>query len=314
MATITIQKLIKRISNIQNLMAIKAGHQTSQRTGEFEQLSKDLKQLISETTSGVEYILKTNNKTAADLPVRTRRAFQWVTYLSQFDNLELHLDSLQRVNLYLPSYQLQARKKTINFTFYHLGSLYKITENSTDKHITVHESFIHAPDKILVAILDTALNQHSKNSRQLVRDYTFTPAYQEARTRLEYLGLPPGSFAQGIIHSLDQSFNRVNQEYFQGRLAPPHLIWSSRLTYRKFGHYQWDINTVMVSQTLDNHQIPGFVVDYVMYHELLHKKLQTRKVNNRRYSHTKKFREEEQKFIKFEEAKKILNRISQKKS
>ncbi len=69
---------------------------------------------------------------------------------------------------------------------------------------------------------------------------------------------------------------------------------------------------MMISQTLDNHHVPEYVVDYVMYHELLHKKLGIRKVNGRRFSHTNNFRDEEQKFIKFEQAKKYLNRISRK--
>jgi len=71
---------------------------------------------------------------------------------------------------------------------------------------------------------------------------------------------------------------------------------------------------VMISQTLDNQRVPEFVVDYVMYHELLHKNLGIRKVNSRRLSHTKIFRDEEQKFMKFDKAIKYLNRISRKKS
>ena len=165
------------------------------------------------------------------------------------------------------------KNKVLELSFYHLGSLYKITEDSSSKNISVHESFIHAPDKILTAILDTVFSKHSKPSRQIIRDYTFTPEYQATRTELEYLGVPPGSYARGNVHHLDLSFNRVNQEYFQNSLSQPFLIWSSRLTYRKFGHYQWDIDTVMISQTLDNRRVPEYVVDYVMYHELLHKKL-----------------------------------------
>ena len=204
--------------------------------------------------------------------------------------------------------------KTIDFSFYHLGSLYKIIENSSGKNITVQESFIQAPDKILAAILETAFIKQPTPSRHMIRDYTFTPEYQAARTRLEYLQVPPGSYAQGIVHHLEMSFKRVNQLYFHDSLSRPHLIWSSRLTFRKFGHYQWDIDTVMISQTLDNIRVPEFVVDYVMYHELLHKKLGIRYVNGRRLSHTKNFWDEEQKFIQFEQAKKYLDRISRKKS
>ncbi|MFV1948421.1 MAG: hypothetical protein ACC633_00630 [Anaerolineales bacterium] len=314
MAAITIQKLIKRTSCIQNRMAIEAVGLASQGANAFQHLQEDLIQILSETASGVNKILIDRKKTAADLPVRTRRAYQWITFLSNPDNLNEHLDALQRVNLYLPHYKSQVSNKKIDFAFYHLGSLYKITENSSGKNITVQESFTQAPDKILTAILETAFLKQPNPSRHIIRDYTFTPEYQAARTRLEYLHVPPGSYAQGLAHQLDLSFKRVNQQYFHDNLSRPHLIWSSRLTFRKFGHYQWDIDTVMISQTLDNHHVPEFVVDYVMYHELLHKKLGIRKMNGRRFSHTKNFRDEEQKFIKFEQAIKYLNRISRKKS
>ncbi len=314
MASITIQKLIKRTTSIQNRMAVQAVRQASQGSNAYQQLREDLIQILSETASGVNNILAKREKTAAELPVRTRRAYQWVSFLSDPDNLDEHLDALQRVNLYLPRYKSQVSKKTIDFAFYHLGSLYKITENSSGKNITVQESFIHAPDKILTAIIENAFSKQPSSSRQIIRDYTFTPEYQAARTRLEYIHVPPGSYAQGFAHQLDLSFKRVNQQYFHDNLSRPHLIWSSRLTFRKFGHYQWDIDTVMISQTLDNHHVPEYVVDYVMYHELLHKKLGIRKVNDRRFSHTNNFRDEEQKFIKFEQAKKYLNRISRKKS
>jgi len=314
MTSITIQNLIKRTSRIQKRMAIEAVGQASHGPNAFQQLQEELIQILSETARGVNNILMDRKKTAADLPVRTRRAYQWITFLSNPDNLNEHLDALQRINLYLPRYKSQVPNKTIDFTFYHLGSLYKITENSSGKNISVQESFIHAPDKILTAILETAFLKQPNPSRLIIRDYTFTPEYQAARTQLEYLQIPPGSYAQGIVHHLDLSFKRVNQQYFHGKLSRPHLIWSARRTFRKFGHYQWDIDTVMISQSLDNHRVPEFLVDYVMYHELLHKKLGIRYINGRRYSHTRNFRNEEQRFNEFEEAKKYLDRISRKKS
>ncbi len=170
MASITIQKLIKRTTSIQNRMAVQAVRQASQGSNAYQQLREDLIQILSETASGVNNILAKREKTAAELPVRTRRAYQWVSFLSDPDNLDEHLDALQRVNVYLPRYKSQVSKKTIDFAFYHLGSLYKITENSSGKNITVQESFIHAPDKILTAIIENAFSKQPSSSRQIIRD------------------------------------------------------------------------------------------------------------------------------------------------
>ena len=91
-------------------------------------------------------------------------------------------------------------------------------------------------------------------------------------------------------------------------------MWSSQLTYRKFGHYQWDIDTVMVSKTLDNSRTPRYVIDFVMFHELLHKKLGVNLVNGRRMAHTTRFRNAEKEFRQYQQAKEYLNRIAKKKT
>ena len=59
----------------------------------------------------------------------------------------------------------------------------------------------------------------------------------------------------------------------------PGLVWSRQLTGRKFGHYDFIQDTVMLSRTLDHHDVPALLVDYIMYHELLHKKHGIRWVN-----------------------------------
>jgi predicted metal-dependent hydrolase len=105
----------------------------------------------------------------------------------------------------------------------------------------------------------------------------------------------------------------VNREYFNGKIQQPHLVWNNRVTKRKFGHYQWDTDTVMVSRSLDDPRVPEFVVDFVIYHELLHKKRGSVLVNQRRVVHSKSFREEESCFARYSEAQEYLNKLSQKK-
>jgi hypothetical protein len=314
MAAISIQNLIKRTQSIQARMNLGAVKQASSSTENQGHLVEDLTYDLRETASRIRLILANQGRTAADLPIRTRRAYQWVAYLGLPDNLITHLDALGRVNLFLPKYLSNSRLKKLKLSFYHLGSLYKISEKAGIRDIIIQESFIHAPDRIITAVLETALARRDGSARKLIQDYTFTPAYQAARTHLEYLEILPGAYTRGDEHDLDASFQRVNQDYFQAGLTKPHLVWSSRLTYRKFGHYQWDIDTVMISKSLDKARIPSYVIDYVMYHELLHKKLGTRQVNSRRLVHTAKFRTAEDKFQKITEAKKQLQRLSQKRS
>ena len=316
MAAISIRNIVKQTSVIQDLMTLSNVAKASRGAESYENLAKNLSNDIHHNVETIQKILDQQELTPAGLSVRSRRAYQWLKYLDNQENLDAHLDSLQRINLYLPTIKVLPRfkKHKVDFSFFHIGSLYKIQASSSQIQITAQESFISAPDRVLIALLETALGKPAQAAGQLIQEYTFSPLYKAARENLEYLGIPQGGFACGSAHDLAASFSRVNRTYFNGEITPPHLIWNNRLTFRKFGHYQWDTDTVMVSRTLDQRQVPDFVVDFVMYHELLHKKLGAPLLNSRRRVHTKKFRELEAKFPRYEEAQKYLNKISRKRN
>jgi hypothetical protein len=50
-------------------------------------------------------------------------------------------------------------------------------------------------------------------------------------------------------------------------------------------------------------------VDFIVYHELLHKKLGIRWQNDRKGVHTPEFQNEEKKFAKYAEANEVLTKI-----
>lgn len=114
--------------------------------------------------------------------------------------------------------------------------------------------------------------------------------------------------------ALVTSFRRVNRKYFDGRLAQPILAWSQRRTRREFGRYIPETDQLIISRTLAAPQIPDWVLDFVMYHELLHKHLGIRRCNGRSYSHTPEFRRAEQRYARYEPANRFLQELSARKS
>ena len=132
----------------------------------------------------------------------------------------------------------------------------------------------------------------------------------ELRGELEALG-GVAERTRGAVHDLAESFARVNAEYFGGEMARPHLSWSRGLTRRKFGHYDHVRDWVMVSSTIDQPLVPGFVVDFLMFHELLHKKHGIRwSAGGRGYAHTAAFYAEEGRFSRHAEAEKWLEKLA----
>jgi len=314
MQKFSIQNLIKRTTDIQKMISLKKVKSASSRQADFLKLFSDLSHLVNETASTVENILSDQGITAASLPLRSRRAYQWMKFLSIEKNLQNHLDAIQRILLYLPGMPRNSRSDQfrVEFQLYHIGPLYKIREKQKTIDIVAQESFILAPDQVLMALLGIGLNPSSAPYRQILREYASSNQSQTIRESLEYLSIPPGSFSVGKNYDLAESYLRVNQKYFSGKLEKPHLVWNNRLTRRKFGHYQEDINTVMVSISLDDPRVPEYVIDYVMYHELLHFQLGANLINDRRYTHTPEFKRKEQEFPGIKEAQKFLNKLSRR--
>jgi hypothetical protein len=136
--------------------------------------------------------------------------------------------------------------------------------------------------------------------RQEIRDKAIEN--KKARGR-KIITSPKGSF-----YDLDEIFDRLNQTYFRDSLAKPVLSWSSRKTYRILGHHDSTHETVVVSRSLDDLKVPKFVVEYVVFHEMLHIFHPTEHRNGRRFNHTPAFRRNERKFLYFEAAEDWIER------
>ncbi len=90
---------------------------------------------------------------------------------------------------------------------------------------------------------------------------------------------------------LEQSFKRVNDSYFYGLVEQPNLVLGEGL--RTLGHYNYGTDTITLTKHLLDY--PD-LLDYVMYHEVLHKKQKFTSKNGRHYHHTSEFRKKEREF------------------
>ena len=149
-----------------------------------------------------------------------------------------------------------------------------------------------------------------KQRRQELDAILLGDDYQEVHAELNILAGDVEAHATGVCHNLDESFARVNAAYFQGELARPRLIWSSTFTFRKFGHYDALHDTVMINASVDKPEVPSLVVDYLMYHELLHKKLGTAWNGSRRSVHSPEYKQLEQQFLQITQAKTYIHYLA----
>lgn len=110
---------------------------------------------------------------------------------------------------------------------------------------------------------------------------------------------------QDIDPLLRESFERVNNCYFDSTLERPRLRFG-QASRRTLGHYHYATDTVTVSRLLaDDTEL----LDYVMYHELLHKHLKYDHSGKKTRYHTARFRALEKRFANRTEMEQRLKRL-----
>ena len=107
---------------------------------------------------------------------------------------------------------------------------------------------------------------------------------------------------KGTAYDLSAIFDELNRSYFRYALQKPVLTWSARKTYRILGHHDATHDTIVISKSLDSLDVPRYVIEYIVFHEMLHIHHPTVHHNGRRYNHTPAFRADEEKFEYFQKA------------
>jgi len=115
------------------------------------------------------------------------------------------------------------------------------------------------------------------------------------------------------IHSdpvLKESFERINDRFFAGMLDITNLKWGTDST-SKLGQYEYGSDMITISTIFQ--EGPVELLDYVMYHEMLHKKLKFHIRNGRSYHHPPEFKRQEALFPNSEQLEKELGRFARSK-
>jgi hypothetical protein len=239
------------------------------------------------------------------LTAHSSRIYCWLKFLANAENLASHLAALERANTALGEHPCDparpVRVHLVNTTAIWGRRLYQNLVR-----LKVSEGFLNADSQVWQALVTTVLSGRHPASTRLLQEFTQSEDFSEVLCELESLAESADASPRGCVHDLEQSFARVNAAYFNGGMAKPKLVWNRALTGRKFGHYRASTDTVMLSASLDVPAAAPLVVDFVMYHELLHKKHGVALVNGRRVAHGPAFRAEERQFSGYAQAQQLL--------
>ncbi|MCG9890487.1 MAG: SprT-like domain-containing protein [Thermosynechococcaceae cyanobacterium MS004] len=324
---------------------VRAHHQQIQRSlaqlvqaPASEKSIQPLIKTLQQASEQIEQSCAQDGLTSAHLSDQSRQFLAWIKFLLDTQNLQGHLEAVRRVrqiaqSILQPKHKgfshhniasksiasksiaskgisaIHPQKITIEFS--NLASLYRYKKTDDIALMQISEGFIAADDEVLRALAKAMIFGKSPETTTVLKRFAVSEEYSEVLLAMDLMVEPITAVAQGRTYDLDELFEGVNQQYFQGSLAKPKLAWSKMLTRRKFGHYEPARDRIVLSLTLDDHQVPSYVPEFVMYHEMLHILHGETWVNGRRMVHTPAFRQDERKFKHYASAETELSRLAQ---
>ena len=178
--------------------------------------------------------------------------------------------------------------------------LISCTEKPAVFYVRLHEIFREASLEIWTAVASFVAGKREGAQKidQYIEQHQDQLARAEPPTRL----LPHGE-----THDLERLFFRLNQTFFQGQIEA-RVTWSSAPTKRRrrsirLGSYCSDHKIIRIHPALDRPFVPEYVVEAVLYHEMLHQVHQIKTDSHgRRCVHSKSFKKDEARFPHYEKA------------
>jgi hypothetical protein len=169
-----------------------------------------------------------------------------------------------------------------------------------------------APPIVIDAIAEILITRlfRRRTSREANECYKAWAASARVAQRVEEIRRTRGRkrlvHPQGDHFNLRAIFDDLNARFFAGRIQVTRIGWSPKRSRRMLGHYDSSHRTITVTRWLDGRKVPRYVVEYLVYHEMLHAQFPVERRNQRRIVHSKAFREAERSFPDYERAARWL--------
>ncbi len=172
--------------------------------------------------------------------------------------------------------------------------------------------FADAPDQVLRDCCK-AIVQWSRGKRfalpESVRDYVRSDEFI-VRSRPVYLRRSRSLLMtqQGCSKNLIDSVERLMEAglVFDSDIGNSYFTWADHMAKHKFGQCNQTFRVVSVNPILDSDEVPDSVLDFVVYHEILHLRQDVSKI---RRPHNAQFRSWEHMYPGYEQAEEYLKGI-----
>ncbi len=173
-------------------------------------------------------------------------------------------------------------------------------ESNGSLSLRAHNIFLSAPPHVIEAL--AGMTVKVPGAREIIHRFIGENCHKIRRPR-RHRALRP----MGILFDLRDIHARLNQQFLGGK-SKAKVTWGApvrrrRVRRMRFGTYDYETGVITLNQRLNAPDIPSYMVEFVMYHEMLHEMLGAEvSKSGRRRVHTKKFRDLERAFPDYNKA------------
>lgn len=252
--------------------------------------------------------IKKKNLKIDQFTEKNQITLKFLEFINDKNNFTILFNRTREIRNYL-SNKLNHKNIKIFLKFFPSRTNWKLKYSKEKIHIELNIPFLLADINICKGIIDKIIVRDKKITNDDVSNFMISDKYKEiSQNFLTTKSTKINDFEN--IYNLDELFDKLNQKYFNNTIIKPILKWSKNITYTKFGEYNPIKNQITLSKTLSHKNIPQFVTEYVLYHEMLHIKYPMKVSENGLKIHHKEFQMMEKQFENYEMAEKYLKHLS----
>lgn len=179
-------------------------------------------------------------------------------------------------------------------------SMISVREKQGGIFLRLHRIFLKADNEVLDEIVRFIKKKRGKTPviNQFIRqNQNFLKERKPRKITID---------PNGKLYNLTDIFNSLNSEYFNNSLSVL-ITWGKRspryvVRKRTLGNYQKKTNTIRINPILDSRKVPRYVIEFIVYHEMLHAIIDIVLKNGRRSIHSKEFKNRERKYRNYHKA------------
>ena len=176
--------------------------------------------------------------------------------------------------------------------------------------LRLHRMFLFANGKLLRS-LASFCKRPNKSNRKVVGDFIKEHHFLIENEK------PKKTKQTAVRHKgnhfhLGELFEAVNTKYFK-RACDAKITWGKESTQKRrrsmrLGSYDWNNNTIRIHPALDAGWVPRYVLENLIYHEILHWLFQPRQQGSRLVLHGQAFRDAERAHPQYERTKQWIEK------